>query len=169
MELELIQRNDELRRMSSIDALTNLINHRVLYEKLNEMMTDQSKDPLSIAMFDLDDFKKINDQYGHIFGDRILREVSDVLQGYTAADVLAGRYGGEEFLVILPNHTTQDAYEIAERIRSIIESKYASQPYKLTISGGVSTYVSGTAAELIHRADVLLYEAKKMGKNRIMR
>jgi len=167
LELELIQKNNELRRVSSIDALTNLINHRVLYEKLDEMIKDKSKHPLSVAMFDLDDFKKINDQYGHIFGDQILREVSDVLREYTASDVLAGRYGGEEFLVIFPNHSTDDAYEIADRIRSIIEKKYLNQPFKLTISGGVSTYISETAAELIHRADILLYEAKRYGKNKI--
>jgi len=169
MELELIQKNNELRRVSSIDALTNLINHRELYEKLDEMITDITKHPLSVAMFDLDDFKKINDQYGHIFGDQILREVSDVLREYTATDVLAGRYGGEEFLVIFPNHSTDDAYEIADRIRSIIEKKYLNQPFKLTISGGVSTYMSETAAELIHRADILLYEAKNCGKNKILK
>ena len=119
-------------------------------------------------MLDLDDFKKINDNLGHITGDKVLREVAEIIRGSLRKNDIAGRYGGEEFLIIFPQTSIKDASEVCENIRRKVESKYQSSNIKLTISGGLAVYKEGNAHHLIDQADAKLYEAKNSGKNKIL-
>ncbi|MDD4954742.1 MAG: sensor domain-containing diguanylate cyclase [Candidatus Omnitrophica bacterium] len=156
--------------MAHTDTLTSLWNHGYFQYKLDEeLLKAKSKNyPISILMIDLDDFKKFNDAYGHIQGDEALRKVSEQLKK-TARDIdIICRYGGEEFSVVLPFTTKEEALDIAERIRkSLAENNIAG--YRFTVSIGLSSYPKdGTEKDgLIKKADMALYKAKREGKNRV--
>ncbi|WP_338114188.1 sensor domain-containing diguanylate cyclase [Thiorhodococcus mannitoliphagus] len=168
-ELKAIQ--EELRAASQTDALTGLFNRRFLYQRLAREieLVQRYGYALSIILFDLDYFKRINDTLGHRAGDEVLIRVSVVLKRCLREVDIAGRYGGEEFLVILPNSTVGQAREAADRIR--IALKHEDWPYQgmeVTISGGVSEYDGGTLDAFIDSADTKLYRAKEGGRDRIM-
>ncbi|MDD4183539.1 MAG: sensor domain-containing diguanylate cyclase [Candidatus Omnitrophica bacterium] len=152
------------------DTLTSLWNHGYFQYKLDEeLLKAKSKNyPISILMIDLDDFKKFNDTYGHIQGDGALRKVSEQLKK-TARDIdIICRYGGEEFSVILPFTTKEEAFGVAEVIRkSLAENNIAG--YKFTVSIGLSNYPQDGLEKdaLIRKADMALYKAKREGKNKV--
>ena len=119
-------------------------------------------------MFDLDHFKGINDEFGHQVGDDVLAKVSLILKEMLRENDMIGRYGGEEFLIVLPNTDAESAYAVAERIRkNIMHYIRINDELAVTISGGVGALVDEDAPQLIRKADQLLYRAKRFGRNRI--
>ncbi len=161
---------------ANTDTLTRLWNHGYFQFLLTEELKKayESKAPLSMVMFDIDNFKNYNDAMGHQMGDQILREVARVLKTVCDGKGFVARYGGEEFAVILPNQDKDPAYAIAENLRMAIENfefkGQEVQPNKnLTISAGLSTYPEDAPdkEKLIYLADMALYEAKRTGKNKV--
>ena len=169
-QLELEYKNRILSEMSSIDGLTKIGNHRALIERLKAEIAEASRTsrPLSIAIFDIDDFKKVNDSKGHVYGDQVLIDVASIMKKSIREPDFAGRYGGEEFMVIFPNTTVSVANKISERIRQAVEKYNFVDGLKITISGGVGQYNNETITELVHSADTRLYTAKRNGKNQIV-
>jgi diguanylate cyclase (GGDEF)-like protein len=165
----------KLQSLAATDALTGLINRRQFNHQLDAEIAraKRYRKPLSLALFDIDDFKKINDFYGHPTGDRILRELGAMLiQNVRESDIPA-RYGGEEFAFILPETGQIDAYELLERLRAMVERTVfclPDNPMTITISVGVAQLDHDHAKgyEIIEKADAALYEAKKQGKNRVV-
>jgi len=167
-ELRLVEKNQLLRQESTTDELTGIKNRRSIMEELeirtNEALNNRSA--LSIAMFDIDKFKTINDTKGHTFGDKVIKEVANIIAESLRGMDSIGRYGGEEFLAIFPNTNIEGAFLICERIRKRVEEFDFGDGYKVTISGGIaSDYIDGLT-EFINIADKKLYEAKNSGRNR---
>ena len=169
-QLELECKNRYLAEMSCVDGLTNLRNHRNLMEQLEVEITIARKQniPLSIVFFDVDNFKKVNDSKGHVFGDQTLIHITSLIKKNIRETDIAGRYGGEEFLVVLPNTNIETAINIAERVRQAIASFCFPDGLKITISGGVSEFKGECLTEFIRNADKKLYKAKLNGKNQIV-
>lgn len=170
--------NDELRQLSHLDTLTGIANRRWLEAHLAEMgeRTHVTSASLAVLMIDVDHFKGFNDSYGHPEGDRCLKMVAHVARDQVRRkDDLIGRYGGEEFLVILPSTDLLDAAKVAERIRVAIATM--KMPHAQSSVADIVTVSIGVAAgrvcdgittdELVRAADNALYEAKRMGRNRI--
>jgi diguanylate cyclase (GGDEF)-like protein len=167
---ELMEANLKLKDMAITDGLTKLYNHKHSYYKLEEEITRATRygNKLSIIMLDIDHFKAINDAYGHQIGDKTLVAISQTLKNNLREIDYAGRYGGEEFIVILPQTGLDNAYVTAERIRRAIEStRFEKGKIKITISGGVVEFKEESALILIGKADELLFKAKQNGRNRI--
>ncbi|MSA03836.1 diguanylate cyclase [Lactonifactor sp. BIOML-A3] len=169
-QLELEYKNRILSEISSIDGLTKIGNHRTLIEHLKAEIAETSRtsSPLSIALFDIDDFKKVNDSKGHVYGDQVLVDLASIITKSIRGTDFAGRYGGEEFMVIFPNTTLSVASKISERIRQAVEDYNFVDGLRVTISGGTSQYNNETITELVHSADTKLYTAKRNGKNQIV-
>ncbi len=163
---------EDLYKKSTFDDLTSLYNRNVLMEKLEGFFGDSGNAPLSILFLDLDHFKKINDEFGHQTGSDVLSEVGRLLLSNTRTADIAGRYGGEEFVIILPHTTESQASYVAEKIRKIISNhKFKSKDGKdisITVSIGVAQKTDKiyTPEELIKISDEAMYFAKKMGRNR---
>jgi two-component system cell cycle response regulator len=170
---EVQQRNAELDRISRTDGLTGLFNRRHLDEELARRNTDSLRhhEPICLLLLDLDHFKHINDTYGHPAGDLVLRAFADRISlGLRAGDI-AGRWGGEEFLVILPRTDLAGALEVAERIRSATAAApvtAAGQGIDVRVSGGCALGPGDSVEALVHLADQCLYQAKHRGRNRIV-
>ena len=169
-QLELEQKNRILAKMSETDGLTQIGNHRSLIEHLKAEMieTDRTATPLSIAIFDIDNFKRINDTKGHVIGDQVLVALAEILKKTVRGSDYIGRYGGEEFMAIFCDTGLSVAEKVSERVRQAIESYGFVEGLRITISGGVSQYHGETMTELIQSADFKLYSAKKSGKNQIV-
>ncbi len=166
----------KLQSMAATDALTGLTNRRQFNSRLHEEIARARRHeaPLTLALFDLDDFKRLNDFYGHPVGDRILRELGRLIRNNIRESDLAARYGGEEFALILPETRETEAYELLERIRLLVSQTVfclPENPLTITISVGVAQLDPRhhTAFELVELADKALYEAKKQGKNQVVR
>ena len=164
----------EMQRLAAFDALTGLYNRRVgvlrIKEEFSKAMSENT--PISILMFDIDHFKNVNDKYGHLVGDRVLISIANLaLSSIRDGDTLL-RYGGEEFLCVLPGASKADASIIAERIRTkVLDSavKNCEQDIKVTMSIGVATYPRhdiSDSDQLINLADEAMYAAKELGRNR---
>jgi diguanylate cyclase (GGDEF)-like protein len=167
--------HEEIYRLTIVDGLTEIHNKRYLLEFLDRELARSARyaRPLSLLLFDIDHFKMVNDQMGHLGGDFVLRELAARVKGGVRKEELFARYGGEEFAVVLPETTREGALRIAERIRSLVEAQpfvYENYTYPLTVSIGVAM-TSGeeglTPAELLRRADERLYQAKRDGRNRV--
>jgi diguanylate cyclase (GGDEF)-like protein len=164
------QKNVILKKLSITDGLTGLFNHRYTTDALAKLIEENNryKEPLSISMFDIDNFKKANDEYGHLFGDEVLVKISSSIEGSLRKTDLVGRYGGEEFLVLFAHTGLKGAAESVERIIKSVENlKWEKENFKITISAGVCEKKDEDIATLIKRADELLYTAKNNGKNRV--
>jgi diguanylate cyclase (GGDEF)-like protein len=170
----LLRTQEELRHLATHDQLTGIFNRPTIVESLERELTRAARErtPVSVAIADLDHFKRINDNYGHAAGDAVLAvaaaRMRSVLRKYDAI----GRYGGEEFLVVLPACDAAGAADVATRIlKAVCEAPVdvAGGALGMAVSVGVSTTRSGTesAAELIAGADRALYRAKAAGRNRI--
>jgi len=166
------------RRLSEIDGLTGVTNHRHFVELLRQEVDRSSRGgrPLSLVMADIDDFKSINDTHGHPAGDAVLRHVAQVLAGLLRRTDVVARYGGEEFVAMLPEAGPEPAASIAETMRAEVERRSCSstaleRPLAVRISLGVASLPddAGSVAELIAAADRGLYQAKREGKNRVRR
>ena len=152
------------------DKLTGLYN-RLFFDKQYSYLTNRSmkeNSPLSMIIIDIDNFKKINDTYGHKKGDLILQKVGEVLKRSIRKNDLAFRYGGEEFVILLPDTHLKEAHIIADRIRNIIPQKIKINNNPITISGGVGEYKGEDARDFFKKIDKALYEAKKSGKNKVV-
>ncbi len=166
---ELIKSNYLLQEQSIRDSLTNLYNHRFIMELLGQEIrkTLQNKAVLCLMMLDIDYFKRVNDNYGHQTGDRVLSAVSKLIQLNIRDNDYAGRYGGEEFMILLPEIRLIEAYDIAEKIRKSIQNySFTKKNLNVTISIGLTEYHSEDVKAFINRADTLLYRAKENGRNR---
>lgn len=152
------------------DVLTGTLNRRTLMNRISDTFGKFNAD-IGIIIVDIDDFKKINDKYGHLIGDDVLREFSTIIsQGLRKSDFV-GRYGGEEFLIVLPGLDLKESCKVAERIRLSLESEvfnFGGISLKLTASFGVTVLRKGDDIKTsLQRADDALYDAKKSGKNRV--
>jgi len=169
---ELENREHRLLILSNTDGLTKLYNKRYFNEKLKSeiSLSGNLGDPLSLLILDLDDFKKINDAYGHPAGDQVLKRLGEILLMSIRDKDYGCRYGGEEFTVILPGAEKEKALDVAERIRRLISDDTFEtsdgQKFSVTVSIGLAQLRPGeNSADLINRADQSLYSAKRQGKN----
>ena len=176
LEMELANTRKNLHHTASHDSMTGLLNHKgiidVLRQKFDLLGISDQPEPVSIVMMDLDSFKNINDTYGHLIGDSVICQTSQRLRELTRFVDAIGRYGGDEFLIVLNNCGAKDAFRLAERIRSAVEEDLVTIPdgvMNTTISVGVATVCqeNGSALDLIGKADAALYKAKKDGGNRV--
>jgi diguanylate cyclase (GGDEF)-like protein len=168
---------ETLQSLASTDGLTGLINRRQFNARLQAEVSRAQRhhSPLSLALFDIDNFKHINDYYGHPVGDRILKEMGKLLTQSIRESDVAARYGGEEFALILPETREKEASDLLERIRQAVSETVfclPDNPITLTVSIGVSDVnlraSKQSPFELIERADTALYEAKGTGKNKVI-
>jgi len=174
--LQSARQYEEIKRLTFIDALTPAYNHRFFQEALSKEIHrhTRTRHDFGLAMLDIDNFKKVNDTFGHPVGDEILKGlVEELMQNARDSDVVA-RYGGEEFAIIFPDTPTQSAREAANRMRELVERREFPLPQfdrtlRITVSIGLAVFPrDGTnSAELISRADAALYFAKKNGKNQV--
>ena len=166
---QLEEENKVLDRITKTDSLTQLYNHKYIYERLeqeiNKAKTFSKK--LSIVMFDIDHFKSVNDNYGHQVGDKVILAVTHTLKEQCRKVDILGRYGGEEFLAILPDTDLEGALLTAERIRTRILQLEFTEGLKISISGGLAQLSEEDAISLVRKADDLLYKAKEGGRNRM--
>jgi diguanylate cyclase (GGDEF)-like protein len=168
--------HEEIYRLTIIDALTEIHNKRYFLEFLARALSCSTRyrRPLSLVMFDIDWFKKINDTLGHLCGDYTLRELSSVIKKTIRKEDLFARYGGEEFALVLPETPLQGAVEIAEHLRHKVETypfQYENDKYRVTISLGITSTTGDnwlTTSEMIEQADSKLYQAKRQGRNRVL-
>jgi len=164
---------DILMMQNITDSLTGLHNRRYILERAEQLLESANRygHPLSFIMFDVDHFKLYNDEFGHVEGDRALAKIGEIVKRATRRVDISGRYGGEEFCVILPNTSIDYGLEVARRIKDFIE-KDTSPPELIkpvTVSLGLSEIKKNiTLTELIKDADKKLYAAKSAGRNRVV-
>ena len=170
---KLLSENSKLDTFATYDPLTNLLNRRSMDVHLRNILDKyyHEEDSFSIIMCDIDKFKSVNDTYGHDAGDYVLKEVSWILKDTVRDNDVVGRWGGEEFLIIV-NSNRANASILAERIRSQVEQhtyKYKNNDLKVTITLGVSAYRANTdVSALIKSADMKLYRGKENGRNQVV-
>ncbi|EED34011.1 GGDEF domain protein [gamma proteobacterium NOR5-3] len=167
---ELEAKNEELDHLASVDKLTDTFNRRALDKALLAELerADRYQRPLSILLMDIDLFKQVNDEYGHLTGDKVLVTLSQTIRENLRASDILGRWGGEEFLVICPETDLEQARNVAEKVRQAIEGTDFELGKTITISIGLSVLIEGTSAEsLVAEADKALYQAKSQGRNRV--
>jgi diguanylate cyclase len=168
----LIFQREKLLHLSRHDGLTGVFSRRYWEQRLLEEFSrcQRSGDNACVMMLDLDHFKKINDTYGHLAGDDVLKEVGKLLNQLRTSDI-SGRYGGEEFAVLLPNSNLEESLQVAERLRQEIENTQFGDVVGCTISIGIAplkkSYVD--AYKWLGKADKALYQAKESGRNRVCR
>jgi diguanylate cyclase (GGDEF)-like protein len=168
---------DEQRSKANSDGLTGLITKRYLQELLGEEIhkAETSHAPVSVFIFDLDHFKKLNDTHGHLTGDRVLKETAEVIRKTVREGDLPARWGGEEFLVVLPATPKEGACRAAEKVRDALarhtfHDDEGEAIARVTLSGGVATFPDDgrTQSELVGAADEALYQAKRAGRNKVL-
>ena len=165
--------NDE---RSKRDSLTKLYNHESFYEELEyyQRRYEENREGFSLAVIDIDNFKNVNDTYGHAFGDVVLKEVADICARHKGAAGFCARYGGEEFAIIFKGAGVGQAEEMAEQIRQEFEQKMFTTPQgerSFSVSIGVAEYdrAYAGASAFFEVADAALYRAKREGKNQVRR
>ena len=169
-QLRLSQLINDLKEASYTDGLTKLYNHKKILEILTSEVerANRYKRPLSVLMADIDHFKRVNDEYGHLVGDKVLeRLASEIKQQIREVDT-AGRYGGEEFLIIFPEVAGKEALKAAERLRRSVEETNFDNGLAVTISCGLAEYSGEDPRILVRKADDNLYQAKNTGRNKIV-
>ncbi|MBI9097104.1 MAG: GGDEF domain-containing protein [Spirochaetaceae bacterium] len=171
---EILLINKSLEEISNTDPLTGIFNRRYICEALEEQVLKASERNLKLAvlMFDLDYFKLVNDNYGHIVGDRVLKYVADTVCGSMMKNSSFGRYGGEEFILFFSGYSIRDVQDWAEKIRiKISEGAVDSREgdIHITASFGIAQYTPEIKddLEIIHNADVAMYRSKEKGRNRV--
>jgi diguanylate cyclase (GGDEF)-like protein len=163
--------SQRLEELTTIDSMTGLTNHTHVIERLDDEARKALRynRPLSMMMFDLDHFKQINDRNGHQLGDEVLMAVASTLKTRSRKVDIAARYGGDEFLLVLPETNTTQALVFAKRLQSELAALALSFPVGITISGGIVKCSAGDSARvMIKRADEMLYKAKAEGRNRVL-
>ena len=168
------QYHEEIYRLMTIDGLTQVHNKRFFGEALEKEFARslRYKHPFALVVFDIDHFKKVNDTYGHLAGDEVLRRVGQLVQGKVRTNDTTARIGGEEFAVLLPEVPCEGGVVLAEKLRKLIEDEVFSHDgtsIPVTVSLGVAAWQPGLsdAESLLKAADAKLYEAKRSGRNRV--
>ncbi|MDH3445196.1 MAG: diguanylate cyclase, partial [Deltaproteobacteria bacterium] len=177
LQHELLAAQKALEIRATHDALTGLLNHAAIIERLAQELdrAGREKTAVGVILFDLDHFKQVNDNYGHRVGDQVLSETAIRIKGTVRPYDLVGRYGGEEFLTVVPGCDVQSAANVAERVRDALSSSPVFTPAGqifVTVSAGVSAASLERMPEatwLIDGADRALYRAKQLGRNRVDR
>jgi len=168
------QEIEELQKQSNIDPLTKLFNRKALAIDAHELLRHSDERDLSVValMIDADDFKKINDTFGHVAGDKVLILLAKLFKSSIREYDRAYRYGGEEFLIIFNRAKKEEAVKVAERIMQLVRNNkliYKNRVIRITLSMGLTEHQKGDTLEsLIDRADAAVYEAKKAGKDRLV-
>jgi two-component system cell cycle response regulator len=164
--------HEEIYRLTTIDGLTQIYNKRYFLESLEREIarSNRYRRDMSLVMFDIDHFKKVNDSFGHLAGDQVLKHLAITIKSKIRREDLFARYGGEEFAIVLPEIDGYNAHQFAEKVRRIVEAtdfRFEQTKIDVTVSMGVATLDADTAdaAALIKRADDRLYEAKGAGRN----
>ncbi len=167
--------HEEIYRLTTIDGLTQVYNKRYFLETIEREMgrAQRYRRDLSLIMFDIDHFKKINDTYGHLAGDYVLKQLAAVIKSRIRREDILSRYGGEEFSIILPEIDTYNALQFAEKIRRLTEKslfRFEDTEIPVTISIGVAALLPDVTdpTEFVKLADEKLYEAKEKGRNRVV-
>jgi two-component system, cell cycle response regulator len=167
--------HEEIYRLTTIDGLTQIYNKRYYLETLEREISraHRYRRELSMIMFDIDHFKKINDTYGHLAGDYVLKQLASVVKSRIRREDTMSRYGGEEFAIVLPEVDSYNANQTAEKIRKLVEKtvfKFEDTKIPVTISVGVCSVTQETKdpAEFIKKADEKLYQAKAQGRNQVV-
>jgi len=165
---------ERLERLATYDSLTGLYNRQAILAKLRESvnLANRYREDFSLTMLDIDHFKKVNESYGHLIGDDVLEKISALILGNIRDADIAGRYGGEEFMIILPRVNLSSSWVAAERLRAIIErtkcKDSAGNIFGLTVSQGLVAWErNDNVASLISRAEEALHKAKQKGRNRV--
>jgi diguanylate cyclase (GGDEF)-like protein len=166
--------HEEIYQLATRDALTNLCNRRHFIEQMDREVARalRHRRPLSMCIIDVDLFKPVNDRYGHISGDEVLRQIADLVHQHVRNDDIAARIGGEEFAVLLPECDADAAYGFAERLRAAVaDATFApgGEPQRITVSIGIADLspARGDRIGLMTAADAALYRAKEEGRNRV--
>ncbi|GLR65259.1 ABC transporter substrate-binding protein [Marinospirillum insulare] len=170
-ELALKEKNIQLEKASVTDKLTGAYNRHYLDKALQDLLAlaQRHKRPMSIALFDLDLFKKVNDNFGHQVGDKVLQAFVELVDKNTRVNDVFGRWGGEEFLLICPETNKEQACLVVEKIRSALEKQFFDEGIKQTVSAGIVEAKQGlTVDDLLSLADEKLYLAKGAGRNKAM-
>lgn len=160
------KQNDQLAQEAMTDLLTGLVNRRSLEISMNQWIA--ARMPFSLIVLDVDKFKFVNDTYGHLTGDEVLRQVAGIISANVRPGDVCCRFGGEEFVVLLPRTKAEDAYIVAERIRKTLEKSEVPLAMRVTSSQGIAHYPTHGVSleELLGQADRALYAAKNRGRNR---
>lgn len=178
--LKIKELKDTIKIVSTTDELTGLYNRSCLHQRLEEELSRAKRYnlPLSTILLDIDYFKVVNDIYGYAWGDVLLKQITEILKRRARKEDILTRYGDEEFILVLPNTTEENAYVFAERIRKDIEEmefipEGEEEKHPVTVSGGIASYpflspIEETADTIIRYAEHALYAAKKRGKNQMI-
>jgi diguanylate cyclase (GGDEF)-like protein len=174
-EFELIHGREKYKELSIIDDLSQLFNARHLYDQLNIEIqrSHRYKQPLSICMFDIDNFKSLNDTHGHQIGNMVLESFGKLVKSSIRRTDSGYRYGGEEFIILMPSSNIEDSLIVVDRIRIIIEKinfeSDSDEPISVTVSGGLATLLPNDDSDsILRRVDKAMYKAKNSGKNCII-
>jgi diguanylate cyclase (GGDEF)-like protein len=169
---------DKIREQSVRDSLTWLYNHQYFQTRMETVLADakRTRDCMGFIILDLDHFKMLNDSYGHLAGDYVLKKTAEILNTELRGGDITARYGGEEFVAVLPSRNAQQTYDIAERIRKVFEKTrfdFEGKSLVVTISAGVSSFDPSVDEQIkkntiIENADKALYKAKREGRNRVV-
>ncbi|EAW31278.1 response regulator protein with GGDEF domain [marine gamma proteobacterium HTCC2143] len=173
---EIALREHELEILTRIDPLTNISNRRAFYEVAGKLLSGfkRNKLPLSLLLFDVDNFKKINDVYGHRYGDVVLKTLANEVRHSIRTTDCFARFGGEEFIIIFPQINADELLLISEKIRHVLQNSEVKTDkgdlINYTVSIGATTFreTDGNLDMVIQRADEAMYEAKKGGRNRVI-
>ncbi len=164
---------EKVRQMAYVDGLTGIFNRRYFENRIEEEIerANRYQGAMSVVMFDIDHFKRLNDEFGHLLGDDVLRQVSSLFGVNLRKVDIACRYGGEEFAIIVPETTGDDAFAVADKLRRVIsQTTFPGVPRAVTVTAGVASYpANGTSRdELVKAADEALYAGKQAGRNTVV-
>ena len=171
------EQNAELERLANTDYLTNLYNRRRFFQAAQDEFAGaiRSRNPISITLMDLDHFKRINDTHGHLTGDQVLIHIAKLIRSHCRVSDVAARYGGEEFIILHPSIDRQNAFQVAERIRKVVEVTpfpFEGDEIDVTLSAGVVDTKAGRdfkrIDDILGLADKALYRAKDAGRNQVV-
>lgn len=171
IELENVQteKNKQIELMSHIDFLTKLNNRSELIERLGYELkrATRTKEPLSLVLFNVDDLKQVNDRYGQSMGDKVLTEIAKIITSSVRVTDIVGRFGGDEFMLILPACKSPNALTVAEQIRESVELNIFEDEIRVSTSGGIHQFGGESVEQLIDVVEKLVQQAKQNGQNRI--
>lgn len=170
---KVMELKNKLKKLATVDALTEAYNRYKINDVINIQIAkyQRSKKCFSLLMLDIDHFKNINDTYGHDVGDIVLKSICKLISQNIRTSDIFGRWGGEEFIILLENTHKEEAFSIAEKLRKVIEASIIDGKYKITMSIGVTEYKGAglqSREDLIKKADEVLYKAKENGRNQVV-
>ena len=170
VEMKLLKLNASLKDLTFRDSMTGLFNNAYIFDFIQKTLDklENRTGTLAVLMLDLDHFKLVNDTYGHAVGDRVLKKASETMLACTRDTDMVGRYGGEEFIIVLTDTRDDRAHMIAQRIRREIEMLQFEEGFSVSCSIGLALYNGEAGVDLIEKADSFMYEAKRQGRNRVV-